>query len=102
MASEEFFFRGLLQRQEEEEGGRKITVVLGSPAAVMALNLFLVEKFLARCVWPHRSLFFLSLIEEDTQSALCHLLRRPPQISENTPIGSAANAVPGRGAHERR
>lgn len=36
----------------------KITVVLGSPTAVMALNLFLVEKFRAHCVKPHRSLFF--------------------------------------------
>lgn len=32
----------------------------------MALNLFLVEKFQAHYVYPHRSLFFA----EDTQSAL--------------------------------
>lgn len=37
-------------RSEKEREKHTLTVVVGSPAAVMALNLFLVEKFQAHYV----------------------------------------------------
>lgn len=54
----------------------------------MALNLFLVEKFRAHYVWPHRSLFFA----EDTQPAL-RSSPRAIRTSGNPLTSPAANAV---------